>query len=190
MRFFDSGCTVSIRSSSSRQATEKSFFVTETTVPGSASLVVPVTRVSQIFNSFPSGKYVNAPGTGSNPRTRSCTSCAGRFQSIFAISFVSSVAKVASLSFCISGCSPSAIRGSVSVKSAAPFSISSSWSRAKFISASIGTTTRLYIAPVSIPFSIRMIVTPDSFSPLIIAYWIGAAPRYLGSKDACTLIQP
>jgi hypothetical protein len=35
-----------------------------------------------------------------------------------------------------------------------------------------------------------MIVTPVSASPLRMAHWIGAAPRYLGSRDVWTLRQP
>ena len=35
-----------------------------------------------------------------------------------------------------------------------------------------------------------MIVTPVWRSPAMIARWTGAAPRYVGSSDACTLIMP
>ncbi len=35
-----------------------------------------------------------------------------------------------------------------------------------------------------------MIVTPVSFSPSIIAWCIGAPPRYFGNNEAWTLIQP
>ena len=34
------------------------------------------------------------------------------------------------------------------------------------------------------------VVTPVSFSPLMMAQLIGAAPRYLGSKEPCTLRVP
>ena len=40
------------------------------------------------------------------------------------------------------------------------------------------------ISPVSSPTSIIIVVTPLSFSPSMTAHWIGAAPRYLGSRDA------
>src|SRR3990172_7680657 len=36
----------------------------------------------------------------------------------------------------------------------------------------------------------RKVVTPDSFSPLIIAQLIGAAPRYFGNSEACKLNAP
>ena len=44
--------------------------------------------------------------------------------------------------------------------------------------------------PVSSPASMRMIDTPVSRSPRMIAHWIGAAPRSLGSSEACTLNGP
>ena len=40
------------------------------------------------------------------------------------------------------------------------------------------------------PGSINIVVMPVSVSPLMIAHWIGAAPRYLGSSEPCTLTQP
>ena len=43
---------------------------------------------------------------------------------------------------------------------------------------------------VSSSFAIIWVQTPVSFSPLITAHWIGAGPRYLGSREACTLIVP
>lgn len=46
------------------------------------------------------------------------------------------------------------------------------------------------ISPVSSPTSMRIIVTPVISSPLMTAHWIGAAPRYFGSRDACTLMHP
>ena len=46
------------------------------------------------------------------------------------------------------------------------------------------------ISPVSIPASIRIVVTPVRVSPFTMAQLIGAAPLYFGSKEACRLIQP
>ena len=46
------------------------------------------------------------------------------------------------------------------------------------------------IAPASSVVPTRMIVTPVSVSPSITARCTGAAPRYFGSSDACTLIMP
>ena len=46
------------------------------------------------------------------------------------------------------------------------------------------------ISPVSICSLIKNVVTPVSSSPLIIAQWIGAAPRYLGNREACKLNEP
>src|SRR5207249_7001962 len=44
--------------------------------------------------------------------------------------------------------------------------------------------------PISIPSSILNVVIPVCVSPRMIAHWIGAAPRYLGSSDAWMLIYP
>jgi hypothetical protein len=49
----------------------------------------------------------------------------------------------------------------------------------------IGISRCMSMSPVSSPASIRMVVTPVTDSPLAIAHWIGAAPRYFGSRDAC-----
>ncbi len=53
-----------------------------------------------------------------------------------------------------------------------------------------GTSVFRIISPVSRPSSMRMVVTPVTGSPLITAHWMGAAPRYLGSREAWTLMQP
>ena len=59
------------------------------------------------------------------------------------------------------------------------------------VSSSRSTTSSFkMISPVSIPSSIRCVVTPVTLSPLITAHWIGDAPRYLGSREACTFTQP
>src|SRR5580658_1483228 len=52
-------------------------------------------------------------------------------------------------------------------------------------SAPIGISRCMSMSPVSSPASMRMVVTPVTDSPLAIAHWIGAAPRYLGSSEAC-----
>ena len=46
------------------------------------------------------------------------------------------------------------------------------------------------MAPVSMPSSIIIVVMPVSASPLMMAHWIGPAPRYFGNNDPCTLMQP
>jgi hypothetical protein len=46
------------------------------------------------------------------------------------------------------------------------------------------------ISPVSMPSSMTIVVTPVVFSPFRIAQAIGAAPRYLGNREAWTLIAP
>ncbi len=45
-------------------------------------------------------------------------------------------------------------------------------------------------SPASISSFIAMIETPVSVSPERMDHWIGAAPRWRGSSDACTLMQP
>ncbi len=46
------------------------------------------------------------------------------------------------------------------------------------------------MAPVSMPSSISIVVMPVSVSPLMIAHWIGPAPRYFGSREPWTFMQP
>ena len=46
------------------------------------------------------------------------------------------------------------------------------------------------ILPVSISCCSLKVVTPVSFSPLITAQLMGAAPRYCGSSEPCTLTVP
>ena len=46
------------------------------------------------------------------------------------------------------------------------------------------------ILEAGVPSSIYMTVTPVSVSPAIMALCIGAAPRYLGSRDTWRLMQP
>ena len=46
------------------------------------------------------------------------------------------------------------------------------------------------MGPVSRPSSMRMMVTPVSVSPAIIARSTGAAPRYFGRSEAWTFQAP
>ena len=46
------------------------------------------------------------------------------------------------------------------------------------------------ISPVSSPWAIYIMVTPVSFSPLRMAQLMGAAPRYLGSREEWTFTHP
>ncbi len=55
---------------------------------------------------------------------------------------------------------------------------------------SMGITTFSSMSPVSRPTSIIMVVMPVSFSPSMTHHWMGAAPLYLGSRDAWMLTQP
>ena len=79
---------------------------------------------------------------------------------------------------------------SVSISSAAPSAARRGVSSAAVSASPIGSARQRSIGPVSSPASICMIVTPVSVSPLAIAQLIGAAPRYFGSSDECTLMQP
>ena len=45
-------------------------------------------------------------------------------------------------------------------------------------------------SPVSSPSFIFIIPTPVNSSPFIRDHWIGAAPRHLGSNEACAFQQP
>ena len=46
------------------------------------------------------------------------------------------------------------------------------------------------MSPASTSFTVRIIVTPVSWSPLSNAHCMGDAPRYLGKREACTLSTP
>ena len=80
--------------------------------------------------------------------------------------------------------------GKVCTRSSAPACASLSNKLPPVSSLASGTTILEIISPVSRPVPICIMVTPDSFSPSITACWIGAAPRYLGSRDAWILIHP
>ena len=54
----------------------------------------------------------------------------------------------------------------------------------------MGVSRESSMAPVSTPASVSMVVTPVTASPWIMAQLMGAAPRYLGSRDEWTLIEP
>jgi len=45
-------------------------------------------------------------------------------------------------------------------------------------------------SPASSSLAIYMMVTPVTLSPLRIAQLMGAAPRYFGRTEECTLIEP
>jgi hypothetical protein len=45
-------------------------------------------------------------------------------------------------------------------------------------------------SPVSTEGSKKKVVTPVSVSPCMMAWLMGAAPRYLGNKDPCRLKAP
>ncbi len=81
-------------------------------------------------------------------------------------------------------------RSSVCTSRAAP-SVARSRSTSSLVSfGPIGRSTVASIAPASSAFTTRMIVTPVVVSPAITARCTGAAPRYFGSSEACTLIMP
>ena len=46
------------------------------------------------------------------------------------------------------------------------------------------------MSPASSSAAMYMMVTPVSVSPLMTAQLMGAAPRYLGSRDEWTLMHP
>ena len=54
----------------------------------------------------------------------------------------------------------------------------------------IGVRVCSSMSPVSTPSAIIIVVTPVSVSPFKTAHWIGPAPRYLGRREAWTLMQP
>ena len=104
---------------------------------------------------------------------------------------VKSGASVAAPSSCARSVrAPLTIPGSVSTSSRAPSSASFIDSVPVVSSSAIGSARTAATGPVSSPASIRMIDTPVSLSPRMMAHWIGAAPRSWGSNDAWTLKGP
>ncbi|MNY15370.1 hypothetical protein D3C86_1485790 [compost metagenome] len=57
-------------------------------------------------------------------------------------------------------------------------------------SSAILTFSEKITLPVSISCFRKKVVTPLSFSPLMMAWLIGAAPRYCGNREACRLMVP
>ena len=86
--------------------------------------------------------------------------------------------------------SPASSLGSVSTINSAPAFASLSNNVSAVSLGAMGTTTRVSMSPVSTPSFICIIVTPVSFSPLMIAQLIGAAPLYFGKSDAWIFTQP
>ena len=98
-------------------------------------------------------------------------------------------ARVASSSFWGMGViSPSF--SNVSWSRSAPSTFSRSKSSPAVSSGSTGVAACRRMSPVSMPSAMRMVVTPASSSPWITVHWMGAAPRYLGSRDPWTLTHP
>ena len=60
----------------------------------------------------------------------------------------------------------------------------------KSSSAPISTRQVSSISPVSMPSFIYIVVMPVNGLPSIIARCMGAAPRYSGSNEPCTFMQP
>src|SRR5437879_448227 len=85
---------------------------------------------------------------------------------------------------------PAAKPRNVSTISGAPTSDNRAASSGAVSSVPISISRCSSISPVSIPASIRIVVTPVRVSPFTMAQLMGAAPRYLGSREACRLIQP
>ena len=78
----------------------------------------------------------------------------------------------------------------VSTTSPAPTSIRRSCTSPAVSSGPMRTSWRRMMPPVSMSLSIMKVVTPVMRSPLITAQFMGAAPRYCGSRAACRLKVP
>ena len=85
---------------------------------------------------------------------------------------------------------PAAKPRKVSARSGAPDSDMRAASSGAVSFAPISISRCNRVSPLSIPASMRIVVTPVRVSPFTMAQFIGAAPRYLGSREACKLIQP
>ena len=85
---------------------------------------------------------------------------------------------------------PSARWGMVSTRSSPPSFAKRSQSSGAVSSAPMAVFAVEMTSPASSRFVIYMMETPVSASPSSTAHWMGAAPRYLGSRDAWTLMEP
>ena len=136
-------------------------------------------------------QVVRAPGRGSRARICRATTVASRLQSIHSSSRDSLGAMVACAgSWGRRGALPSATRRRVSPSSWAPSRASRSWSWPAVTWSSSGIDRWRMMSPVSSPSSIHMVVTPVTASPARMAHWMGAAPRWRGSREAWTLMAP
>jgi hypothetical protein len=118
-------------------------------------------------------------------------SAAARAQSIAPSSLRVSRVTVARDSSCGRGSiSPASQRGSVSPSRSEPSSARRAVSEPVVSCGEIASERIARTGPVSIPASISIIETPVSPSPASMAAAIGEAPRYFGSREACTLSAP
>ena len=85
---------------------------------------------------------------------------------------------------------PSAMAFTTLPSSSAPMTARRSWSCSTFSFKSMGVAAWAMMSPASSASAMCMMVTPVSLSPLSMAQLMGAAPRYLGSKEEWTLMQP
>ena len=148
------------------------------------------TSASHIFNILPL-RCVNALGQGLSPLIRHSICLALLVKSSSPIDFLSILTYELSASFCFSGIMlPVSSPSSVLIRSLAPtmLNLSKRLPPVSFLSSLTLSTKR--ISPVSSPSSIFIVVTPEYSHPSITAHWIGEAPLYLGSSEACTLIHP
>ena len=92
---------------------------------------------------------------------------------------------------CTTGCTELfSIASTVSTTSLEPIAANLSCKAPALSVGSISTLCCKSISPVSISCFSRNVVTPVRVSPSIIARFIGAAPLYCGSSEACRLTVP
>ena len=120
-----------------------------------------------------------------NFRRRCATSRSGR------LPFSSLARRWRRAESCVRGLSvPASMPRSVSTMSGAPDSDMRAANSGVVSVTPIGISCCSSISPVSMPASMRIVVTPLFVSPFTMAQLIGAAPRYFGSREAWRLIQP
>lgn len=72
----------------------------------------------------------------------------------------------------------------------APMTFILSWTSPAVSVSAMGKRSWRSMLPVSISCTNWKVVTPVSFSPLITAQLMGAAPRYWGRREPCRLMEP
>ena len=160
-------------------------------VPGAFPVVSSSTAVAKILHFTPSSSAV-ADGPG-DEAPHLVVECPGGLGPVHGRQLPAEHGGQRDLALRPGGCGWRCRRrcsATVSTSRSAPRRARRSWSVSTVSSGSMGVATWAMMSPASRSSAMCMMVTPVSLSPLRMAQWMGAAPRYLGSREEWTLMQP